>query len=128
MIASTLVRLSNVLLTLFFIGVPSFAAESLEPEEAANHIGEQATVCGMVASSKFATQARGKPTFLNLGKPYPEHVFTALVWGSDRQAFSYAPESLLGTEICVHGAIAAFRGKPEIVVTQPSQITKATVQ
>ena len=124
MIASTLVRLSNVLLTLFFIGVPSFAAESLEPEEAANHIGEQATVCGMVASSKFATQARGQPTFLNLGKPYPEHIFTALIWGSDRPAFPYAPESLRGVKICVYGTITAFRGKPEIVTTQPSQITR----
>ena len=117
-------RLINVFFTLFCIVAPSFAAEALKPEEAVNHIGEQAKVCDIVASSKFATQARGQPTFLYLDKPYPEHIFTALIWGSDRPAFPYAPESLRGVEICVYGTITAFRGKPEIVTTQPSQITR----
>jgi hypothetical protein len=118
-------RVNTAVLALSIIATLAHAAERLSPEEAANHIGEQAQVCGVVASAKFATRTRGRPTFLNLGRPYPEHVFTALIWGSERPAFPYPPESLLGEEICVHGSITAFRGKPEIVVTRPSQITRA---
>lgn len=95
------------------------------PEEAALHVGEQATVCGVVASSKYAAQSRGQPTFLNLGTPYPKHVFTALIWGDSRPAFPYAPESLRGEGICVSGAIEHYKGKAEIIVTDPAQITKA---
>jgi hypothetical protein len=53
------------------------AAASLTPEEAANHVGETATVCGTVASANYAARTRGEPTFLNLDKPYPNHIFTS---------------------------------------------------
>jgi hypothetical protein len=42
--------------------VMSYAA-SLGPDEAASHIGENATVCGMVASATYAAQAMAAPTF-----------------------------------------------------------------
>ena len=76
-----------------------------------------------MASAKFAERTGGQPTFLNLGRPYPVHVFTALIWGANRGKFSYAPESLQGAEICVQGTIAEYRGRAEIIVKQPSQIT-----
>ena len=34
----------------------------------------------------------------------------------------YAPESLFGKTICVPGTITEHKGKPEIKVTNPSQI------
>jgi hypothetical protein len=46
-------------------------AKRLTAADAKDHIGEQATVCGKVASSRYAATTRGKPTFLNLDKPYP---------------------------------------------------------
>lgn len=60
----------------------------VSPADAINHVGQMATVCGRVASAKYATKANRQPTFLNLDKPYPNHVFTAVIWGSDRAAFS----------------------------------------
>ena len=112
-------------IVLFIIAPVAYAGAVLKPEEAASRIGEQASVCGVVVSSKYAKHTAGQPTFLNLDKPYPQHIFTALIGGSDRPTFSYSPESLLGEEIRVHGAIAEFRGEVEIIVTTPSQITKA---
>jgi hypothetical protein len=73
---------------------------------AANHVGETATVCGTVASANYAAGSRGSPTFLNLGKPYPNHVFTAVIWGSDRPKF--------GT---------LFRARPEVILHDPAQLT-----
>ncbi len=103
----------------------AFAADAFSPGEALDHVGEQARVCGLVASTKYAARARGEPTFLNLGTPYPNEVFTTVIWGTSRTAFSYPPESLQGTRICVTGAIAIYRGKAEIIVSVPSQIERS---
>jgi hypothetical protein len=97
-------------------------AASLAPEEAANHVGETATVCGTVASANYAAGSRGAPTFLNLGKPYPNHVFTAVIWGSDRPKFG-TPESLAGKVICVTGEIKLFHARHEVVLHDPAKLT-----
>lgn len=119
-------RICAALLTIFILGGSARAASFLQPEEAIDHVGERAKVCGLVATATFAERTRGQPTFLNLGRPYPQHVFTALVWGADRSAFSYAPESLQGAVICVQGTISEYGGRAEIIVKQPSQITAGT--
>src|SRR4030095_9003454 len=99
------------------------AQERISPTEAAKYVGKNATVCGQVASSNFATRSRRRPTFLNLDRPYPNHIFTALIWGEDRDKFSKPPESAYsGRKICVTGAISSYQGQPQIVVRNPSQI------
>ena len=45
----------------------SASAADLRPEDAASHIGETATVCGVVASAKFEAHARARPTLLDSG-------------------------------------------------------------
>jgi hypothetical protein len=45
-----------------------------------------------VASAKYAENSRGQPTFLNLDLPYPDHIFTAVIWSEDRAAFDEPPE------------------------------------
>src|SRR6476620_10630518 len=66
---------------------PAFAQKRLTTAEAREHIGEVATVCGTVVSTRYAASTKGKPTFLNLDKPYPNQVFTIVIWGSDRDKF-----------------------------------------
>jgi len=56
------------------------------------HVGEMATVCGYVASSRYLSTSRSKPTFLNLDKPYPNQDFTVVIWSEDREKFG-EPES-----------------------------------
>jgi hypothetical protein len=99
---------------------------TVSPAAAINHVGQMVTVCGVVASAKFAQQTKGQPTFLNLDKPYPNQVFTAVIWGSNRAAFSYAPESLASRKICVTGEIELYKGKAEIIVSGPEQIQVRT--
>lgn len=107
------------------LAAPVACAASLSPEQAIAHVGEHSRVCGVVASAKYASQSRGEPTFLNLGRPYPKHVFTALIWGKDRPAFPDPPESLEGEAICVEGTIEVYRGRAQIIVESPEQITKS---
>jgi hypothetical protein len=72
------------LLALVALSRAALASQSITPAEAANHIGETATVCGKVASTHCAARSHGHPTFINLDKPYPNSPFTVLIWGSDR--------------------------------------------
>ena len=94
----------------------------LTAAEAKGHIGEEATVCGKVASTRYAATTRGKPTFLNLDKAYPSQVFTILIWGESREKFGTAEEKYRDKKICVTGRITEYRKAPEIVVNEPQNI------
>jgi micrococcal nuclease len=80
-------------LILFFSASIAWAGSILSTTEAAKHIGERATVCGDIAGEHTAPNSRGAPTFINLDKPYPNQVFTVLVWGSDRANVGNLPRS-----------------------------------
>jgi hypothetical protein len=90
--------------------------------EAKNHIGEHATVCGHVASTRYATKSKGQPTFLNLGKPYPDQIFTILIWGDDRPKFGEPETKYRDKDVCVTGTITEYRGTPEVVAKDVGQI------
>jgi len=102
-------------------------ASPLTPLQAKDHVGENATVCGIVASATFAARTKGQPTFLNLDKPYPEHIFTALIWGSERPKFGQPEETYKGKRLCVTWTIKPYRGVHEIVVTEPGQLREAAL-
>lgn len=115
--------LRSVALAVFLLGtVAPVVAAGLSAEEAAGHVGETATVCGVGASAKHATSVRGQPTFLNLDRPYPNQVFTVVIWGSDRAAFGQPEVAYQNKRICVTGLVESYKGKPEIIARRPSQI------
>jgi DNA/RNA endonuclease YhcR with UshA esterase domain len=120
--AKRLPLLLSLFLALSVGAARAAAGEALGPEQAIEHVGEQATVCGIVASANFASGSRGSPTFLNLGRPCPQHVFTAVVWGSSRDRFATPPEQLAGRRLCVSGTISTYRGKAQIEVASPSRL------
>jgi len=92
--------------------------------EADGYIGEFVTVCGPVVSAYFATSTNGQPTFLNIGKEYPDpERFTALIWGRDLENFPFNPdEYYFGKTICIQGFVEEYKGTLEIEVTDPEQI------
>jgi hypothetical protein len=101
--------------------LPAGAAE-LSPADAARHVGETATVCGLVASTKFDDRLPSQPTFLDFGKPYPDHVFTAAIFGDDRAKFGTPEKSLRGKRVCVTGQVMLYQEKPQITLRDPSQL------
>jgi len=115
---------SPIVFALLLFAIETANGATLSAKEAADHIGETASVCGTVASAKYAASTKGQPTFLNLDEAYPNQVFTALIWGVDRKAFSKPPESLSGHHICVRGTIVEYKGKAEIIVHSPDAITE----
>lgn len=104
---------------------PSAQAQEkpIGPAEAKKFIGQVKTVCGTVASTTYAIRSKGQPTYLDLGRPYPDHPFTTVIWGSDKGKFRSQPDIVYkGRKICVSGLISSNRGKPQIVVREPAQI------
>ena len=98
-------------------------ANTLTPDQAPKHVGETATVCGVVASTRFAPGTKRQPTFLNFDLPYPRQVFTVVIWGSDRPKFGTPETTLMGKNVCATGTIQSYRGKAEIIAADPWQIT-----
>jgi len=99
-------------------------AASITPDEAASQVGQTATVCGVVASTKYDAHLRSQPTFLDFGQPYPNEVFTVVIFGSDRAKFGTPETTFRGKRVCVTGQVRDYRGKPEIIVKDPSQLSE----
>jgi len=102
---------------------PAAPLPGIASADAQNHVGENTTVCGPVASARYFNSASSRPTVLNFDHPYPNHTFSVVIPGSARGRFKESPETLYrGKIVCVAGRIVDYRGKPEIVVENPSQI------
>jgi hypothetical protein len=40
-----------------------------------------------MASAEYAANEQNQPTLLDFGKPYPNAIFTAVIYGDNRQKF-----------------------------------------
>ena len=86
--------------------------------DAAKHIGEIATVTDRVDGVHQSSKGN---IFLNMGGKYPNEAFTAWIPPASAGMFSN-PQQYEGKTVAVSGKITLYRGKPEIVVTNVSQI------
>lgn len=100
----------------------SAQAPELSPADAAAHVGQKVTICGVVEDARYLESARTQPTFLNFGGKFPQHQFTAVIFGKDRAAFGSPESTYLGKRLCVWGPVTLFKGKPQIVLKTIAQI------
>ena len=107
---------------IIFIPILQAQGNHIAATEAKSHVGERATVCGKVVSARYASTSKGQPTFLNLDEPYPKQVFTILIWGSDRARFGEPESKYRDQRVCVTGKITSYRGEPEVVANDPTQV------
>jgi len=117
--------MKHLLIITSFVALFAFNASAqtttITAKEAAKHIGETVTVCDKVYSTKLLTPSN--MTFLDLGAAHPNQDLTLVIKGEDRSKFKGQPEvDYKDKNICVTGLVIDFKGKPEIVVSDPSQI------
>jgi DNA/RNA endonuclease YhcR with UshA esterase domain len=86
--------------------------------DAAGHIGTYASVTGNVAAVDASS---GGTLFLDLGAAYPNESLTAVIFPRNRSRFPSLAD-LQGRTIQLTGRIESYRGRPEIVLTSPSQL------
>jgi hypothetical protein len=83
--------------------------------------GNTSPVCDSVYSTRYFDGSQ--MTLLNLGGAYPDQKLTIMIRGADRGKFKIAPETAFANKrICVTGVVQDYKGKPEIVVSDPGQI------
>jgi hypothetical protein len=93
-------------------------------DRARSVVGRTAAIKGRVASTHYAVASNGSPTFLNLGRPYPDpRRFQVVIWREDRSKFGSAPERRYrGRLVCVTGYVELYQGVPEIEADAGRQI------
>ena len=87
-----------------------------------NYPEQVVIVEGIVVGTYYAEKSNGQPTFLDFHDPYKGY-FTALIWGDERYKFPHNPESYyLNKKVRIEGRITIYKGSPEIILCDPSQI------
>jgi len=88
-------------------------------KDAAQYVGKTVTICDSV----YSTKALEKLTLINLGGAFPKELVTVVINKEDLGKFTSEPSSMyIGNNICVTGLVTEFKGKPQIVITDPKQI------
>ncbi|MGB4704778.1 MAG: OB-fold nucleic acid binding domain-containing protein [Candidatus Saccharicenans sp.] len=117
-------RVGLILLFLSF-----FIAASLWPfpaqekivdwREARNYVGQQVVVEGVIVR----TYNSGRACFLNFHPDYRQYL-SLVIFASDFQKFPSRPEEYyLNKKVRVKGRVVLYQGRPEIILTSPTQIT-----
>ena len=88
--------------------------------QAGNYYGKEVIVEGEVASTY---RSKTNTVFLNFEKPYPNQCFTGVIFSSDQYKFVEYPEKYYSDKrVRIRGTIKEYKGKPEIILKDPSQI------
>ena len=82
-------------------------------------MGETATITDKVDG---VHQSGKGNIFLDMGGKYPNQAFTAFIPSASAAQFSN-PQQYEGRTVAVSGKITLYKGKPEIIVNSPSQIS-----
>jgi hypothetical protein len=83
----------------------------LSTAQAAQHVGENRTVCGEIVNTHVAASSHGAPTFVDLDQAWPHQVFDFVIWGNNRADLGPFPKS---GKVCASGKIVLYHGRPEI--------------
>jgi hypothetical protein len=101
-----------------------FCPQSISWRVAEQYAGQVQRIEGAVAGTVYAHDSNGQPTFLNVGKDYPNpRRFTIVIWGDDRKNFPFRPEQRYQrATVCVRGEISLFNGVPQVFADGPADI------
>lgn len=112
-----------VSITILLAGICSYAQQEIKIEDAAKHEGDSVTICTKIFGARYFETSNRSPTLLNAGAKYPDAPLTIVIFGENRSAFKNKPEEFYPDKnICVTGRIVIYKGKPEIILTNESQI------
>jgi hypothetical protein len=117
----------SITLFITFVSATAFAQTTIAIKDAAKHIGESVTICDKIYGGKFLNGAN--LTLIDMGGSHPNEVVTLLIKGDDRKKFKDAPEEAFKNKaVCVTGTLVDYKGKPEIIITDPAQIKPAEIK
>lgn len=91
---------------------------------AIQNIGKLRSVCGKVQSTYINSNRASQRIYLNMGREYPNHTFTGLIWySSNKDNFDGRPDKKYKKKnICISGVITSYNDKPQIQIDFENQI------
>lgn len=109
------------LILFFIIGIiaTSHAQDTISTKDAKNFIGETKIVRGIVASIFVSNKGT---VLINFDEPHPNATFVAVIKPGNN-GVSYA-DVKKGSIMTITGKIEDYKGKPEIILNDQSQIIK----
>lgn len=103
-----------------FISVTAFCQSTLSIDSVSAHAGDSVTVCSKV----YGVKSLEKITFINLGAAYPNSPLTVVIHEENMANFTHPVETMYNDKnVCVTGTIKEYKGRYEIEVSNPGQIT-----
>jgi DNA/RNA endonuclease YhcR with UshA esterase domain len=102
-----------------------FSQTSIKLSEVPDHVGDSVKLEGTIAGVKTFSSDDGKerPVLLNLGAEFPNQLLTVAVFSTYKTSTIMMPtESNKGDIAIVTGKIEMYKGKPQIVVREASQL------
>jgi DNA/RNA endonuclease YhcR with UshA esterase domain len=109
---------AGALLVLGLVSASEAGSAKLPPEEAAKHVGETASVEGVVVN---VGHGKTGTVYLNFGAAFPNQVFSAVIKAESKAVFPEA-DGLEGKTVTVTGVITLYKDKPEIVLEKREQL------
>jgi DNA/RNA endonuclease YhcR with UshA esterase domain len=106
-------------LLLTFAAAPALA-ETITAAEAKNHIDKDATIEGVISEVHHA--ASGRAIFIEIGGRYPSNPFSAVIFKDNFSKFPNV-DSLAGKTVDITGKIQDYRGRAEIILNDPAQLS-----
>jgi hypothetical protein len=111
-----------ICLFISFLSAKAFGQTSFTAKDAAKHLNEKVTVCDTVYGGKYLSGA--DITLIDIGGSHPNELLTVVIKGDDRKKFKTPPEEAFkNKKVCITGQVVDYKGKPEMIVTEPDQIT-----
>ena len=110
-------RFAPFALCLMLVAAPALA-ETISVTDVGSHIGQTATVEGVVSGVYIA---RSGVTFIDMGGSYPNNLFAGVIFKDDAARVEDV-SGLTGKKVDITGAIKMYKGKPEIIVKAAEQI------
>ena len=107
------------------LSLTTLAQKEIKLGELASHVGDSVTVKGKIHGVRYLESAKNTPTFINVGGAFPDQLLTIVIWGDVRKQLNYAPEEkpYVNGFAKVSGRVELYRGKPQIVISNPSQLS-----
>ena len=110
-------------LLLVILSFSVYAQKEIKIEEVKDHIGDSVRIHSKVFGVKYFSQSKDPVTLVNIGAAYPNQLLTAVIKNDVRAKLSPEPteDALIGKEVTLVGKLELYKGKPQIVIIDPSQ-------
>jgi DNA/RNA endonuclease YhcR with UshA esterase domain len=98
--------------------ISTYAQEKYTTSEAVNHYQEEAIITGILTQ---VSTPRSGMIYLNLDGKFPDNIFTGVIFKKNSELFTNLKE-LEGKKIEILGKVEEYKGKPQIILKEPSQL------